>query len=88
MPRKFRLSVPRKNEFRKAHAQRCTVSVQHISPKPENVCMASTSRESDEELIVSIPIDVVHDSGVSTIAELQRQINILSILHDGKLMAS
>ena len=64
MPRKFHLSVPRKNEFRKAHAQRCTVSVQHISPKPENVCMASTSRESDEELIVSIPIDVVHDSGV------------------------
>ena len=34
------------------------------------VAMASTSRESDEELIVSI--DVVHDSGVSTIAELQR----------------
>ena len=76
--------MPRKNEFRKAHAQRHTTI-----PYPNlTVLVWRLLPESDEELIVSILIDVVHDTGVSTITELQRRINILSILHNGKLMAS
>lgn len=82
MPRKFRLSVHRKNEFRKACAS--TVSVQRASVAPAAVSVdQSTSLKSIGELKVSVPIDLVCDFEVSTVAKLRERVKTLSPLPQG-----
>ena len=84
MPRKFRLSVHRKNEYRKARDR--TVSVQHVSVAPVAVSVASDQSipsKSVEELKVSVPIDMVYDFELSTVAKLKDRLETLSSLPHG-----
>ena len=80
MPRKFRLSVHRKNEYRKACAG--TVSVQHIPMDPAAVTVTNEP-SPPEELKVSVPLDLVNDFELSTVAELRDRIMTLSLLPQG-----
>ena len=79
MPRKFRLSVHRKNEFRKRHAE----------------CVAASNQEDDHTLPVSIPLESVSvlkvslpremylEAPISTISQLQRRLKALPVLPQG-----
>ena len=79
MSRKFRLSVHRKNEFRKRHAE----------------CVAASNQEDDHTLPVSIPLESVSvlkvslpremylEAPISTISQLQRRLKALPVLPQG-----
>ena len=72
MPRKFRLSVHRKNELRKAVLVQC---LSNASVAPAAVCVASdqsTSPRSVKE-VVSVPIDLKWDFQITTVTKLKRE---------------
>lgn len=72
MPKKFRLSVPVKNSWRKAQGR--TVSVEHIS---------TSLKTTDDELKVSIPIQLVCECEATTLSSLWGRVKELSALPHG-----
>ena len=84
MPRKFRLCVQGKNEFRKVSA--VTVSVQQVSVAPAALCIASdksTFPKSVKKFTVSLPIDLICDFEVSSVTKLRERIKTSSPLPQG-----
>ena len=83
-PRKFRLSVHRKNEYRKARAATApSVSVQHVPVPPGEVHLYEP--ESVNELKVSVPIEVVYNFEFSSISKLRERVSTLSLLPNGMM---
>lgn len=75
MPKKLRLSVPVKNSWRKAQGR--TVSVEHISTSTLSPFSA------DDELKVSIPIQLVCECEATALTSLRGRVKALSVLQNG-----
>ena len=99
MPKKFRLSVQRKNECRRQRNR--TVTIQHefilTSSQPivqSSVLQSFLSQSANppqsvpDVLRVSIPRNILHDCEVSSVIKLQERIKALSVLPQGMLTLS
>ena len=71
MPRKFRLSTHRKNEFRKRHA---ALKTEGKRPQEEQPIVSSP-----ESFIVSIPIELVMECVVPTFDVLKQRAKLLNL---------
>ena len=80
MPRKFRLSVHRKNEFRKCPAKR-------IDQESDPALLVSIPSKSVSVLKVALPLEIYLQTPVSTISQLQQRWKVMPVLphgsHDG-----
>lgn len=85
MPRRFRLSVPKKNEERKACGR--TVLASHVTLTQGDLLVA-TSCDHEDEMKVSIPINLLWQSEAPTLARLQARLKTLPALPHGKFCAS
>jgi hypothetical protein len=87
MPARFRLSVHRKNEYRKAQRRSVTVqpiSIEFRSPFTNSQPVQSTSPTQPEVLMVSIPRCVLQRYDVASVMILRERIGTLAALPTGK----
>ena len=94
MPRKFRLSIQRKNEFSGKKNAVTSTSTMHgvssitVEPDPTSISHESSDHEllhnvQDVSLHVSIPLEIYLDAIAPSISILRQRIQALLVLPEG-----
>lgn len=87
MPRKFRLSTHRKNEFRKKRAAKLQCAPVQVS---ESVQVSQSVHEGEpgilstpQSLVISLPLTIVNEASAPTFDILQQRVQALLTLPKG-----
>ena len=85
MPRKFRLSTHRKNEFRKKRASKASIEHTPVAQVAFVQTDASCVPTAPESLVVSLPLNVLMEADASTLDALQQRVLTLLTLPKGTI---